>query len=111
MFHNFNREYNNTPAFAVRADAAFPTGRESRGVDFRLRGIASKTVGEYDRLHVNLDLNVNSKAEEGDRAVVPGLILGYSRPLGYPTRFDRTILAELGVRGAKYRYRLESQEA
>jgi len=101
VFHNFNREYDNTPAFAVRGDAYFPTGKDSRGVDFRMRGIVSKTVGQHNRLHVNLDLNVNSKAEEGDRAVVPGLLLGYSRPLGYPTHFDRTILAELGVRGGE----------
>ncbi len=97
VFHNFNREYNNTPAFAVRADAYFPTGRDSRGVDFRLRGIASKTVGQYDRLHLNLDLNVNTETESDERSVVPGVILGYSRPLGYPRRFDRTFVAEVGA--------------
>lgn len=98
VFHNFNREYNNTPAFAVRADAYFPTGRDSQGVDFRLRGIASKTVGQYDRLHLNLDLNVNTQTERDERSVVPGVILGYSRPLGYPRRFDRTLVAEVGAR-------------
>jgi hypothetical protein len=101
VFHNFNREYGNTPAFSIRADTYFPTGRDSRGVGFRLRGIASKTVGQYDRLHVNIDLNVNTETESGDRSVVPGLILGYSRPLGYPRRFDRTVLAEVGVRGGE----------
>lgn len=101
VFHNFNREYGNTPAFSVRADTYFPTGRDSQGVDFRLRGIASKTIGQYDRLHVNVDLNVNTETEDGDRSVVPGVILGYSRPLGYPRRFDRTILAEVGVRGGE----------
>jgi hypothetical protein len=29
------------------------------------------------------------------------VVLGYSRPLGYPRRFDRTILAEVGVRGSE----------
>lgn len=101
VFHNFNREYGNTPAFSVRADTYFPTGRDSQGVDFRLRGIASKTVGQYDRLHVNVDLNVNTETESDERSVVPGVILGYSRPLGYPRRFDRTILAEVGVRGGE----------
>jgi len=101
VLHNFNREYGNTPAFAVRADTYFPTGRDSQGVDFRLRGIASKTVGQYDRLHVNVDVNVNTETEEGERSAVPGVILGYSRPLGYPRRFDRTILAEVGVRGGE----------
>lgn len=101
VFHNFNREYDNTPAFAVRADASLPTGRDSRGVDFRLRGIASKTIGQYDRLHLNADLNVKTQTDDGDRSIVPGVILGYSRPLGYPRRFDRTILAEVGVRGSE----------
>lgn len=103
VFHNFNREYDNTPAFAVRADASFPTGRDSDGVDFHLRGIASKTVGQYDRLHLNVDLNVKTQADKDERFVVPGVVLGYSRPLGYPRRFDRTILAEVGVRGNEER--------
>ena len=34
------------PAFSVRGDAFFPTGRESQGVGFRLRGIASKQAGQ-----------------------------------------------------------------
>lgn len=101
VFHNFNREYNNTPAFAVRADAHFPTGDNSEGVDFRLRGIASKTVGEYDRLHLNVDLNIKTQTDDDEQSVVPGVILGYSRPLGYPHRFDRTVLAEVGVRGSE----------
>ncbi|HLO84384.1 MAG TPA: hypothetical protein VK203_05120 [Nostocaceae cyanobacterium] len=103
VFHNFNREYDNTPAFAVRADAYFPTDKHSRGVDFRLRGIASKTVGQYDRLHLNLDLNVNTVPDSHERSVIPGVILGYSRPIGYPHRFDRTFLAEVGVRASKER--------
>ena len=66
-------------------------------MDFRLRGISSKTIGPYDHLH----LNVNTETKDGDRSVLPGLILGYSRPLGYPRLFDRTILAEVGVRGGE----------
>lgn len=98
IFHNFNREYGSTPALAVRADASLPTGRGSRGVDFRLRGIATKQFRQYGRLHLNLDLNVNNGAESGERSTLPGVILGYSQPLGYPTRFDRTMLAQVGYR-------------
>lgn len=97
LFHNFNREYGSTPAFSLRGDVSLPTGRDSRGVDFRLRGIASKTVDQYSRLHLNVDLNVATDAEEGERSFRPGVILGYSRPLGYPRRFDRTGVAELAV--------------
>ncbi|MEG3437285.1 hypothetical protein V0288_09155 [Pannus brasiliensis CCIBt3594] len=97
FFYNFNREYDEVPAFALRADAGLTTGNDASGVDFRLRGIASKTVGQYDRLHLNLDLEVKTDPDSEDRSVIPGLILGYSTPLGYPKRFDRTFLAELGV--------------
>lgn len=97
IFHNFNREYNNTPAFAIRTDASFPTGRDSQGVEFRLRGIASKTVGQYDRLHVNLDLIAKTETEPGERSIIPGMIIGYSHPLGYPRTFDRTLVAQLGI--------------
>jgi hypothetical protein len=29
------------------------------------------------------------------------MILGYSRPIGYPKRFDQTFLAEIGVRASQ----------
>lgn len=103
VFHNFNREYDNVPAFAIRGDVGFPTGRDSRGVDVRLRGIASKTVGQYNRLHLNLDLNLKTDTDGEERSLIPGLILGYSRPIGYPKRFDRTFLAEMGVRASQDR--------
>jgi hypothetical protein len=97
VFHNFNRELEGKPAFAIRADAALPTGRGSSGVDVRLRGIVTRTVNQYGRLHLNLDLGLNQKAAGSERKFVPGVVLGYSRPLGYPTRFNRTGLAELRV--------------
>jgi hypothetical protein len=96
LFHNFNREYGNTPAFSLRADAYLPTGRDSRGIDFRVRGIASRQLRGYNRLHLNLDLGINNRARRDERMTQPGVILGYSRPLGYPTRFDRTVLAQVG---------------
>jgi hypothetical protein len=103
FFHQLNREYGETPAFALRGDVFFPTGRHSRGVDFRLRGIMSRQADQYGRLHLNLDLNVTPDAGSGERTVDPGLVLGYSRPLGYPRRFDRTGLAELAVRAGPER--------
>lgn len=96
--HNFNREYNNMPAFGLRADAYLPTGRGSQGVDFRLRGIASKSVRQYARLHLNLDLQIDNSPAFGERKTQPGVIFGYSQPLGYPRRFDRTLLAQVGYR-------------
>ena len=48
LLHNFNREVNNIPAFALRSDVSFPTGRDSDGVNVRLRGILSKVLFQYD---------------------------------------------------------------
>lgn len=97
VLHNFNREYGNVPALAARVDAFLPTGRDSRGVDFRLRAIASRQFQHYARLHLNLDLGLNNGAEIGVRKYLPGAILGYSRPLGYPTSFNRTLLAQVAA--------------
>jgi hypothetical protein len=95
--HSFNREFDHTPAFAVRGDVFLPTGRDSNGVRFRVRGIFSKTATQYDRVHLNLDFNVAPSARRGERVFQPAVILGYTRPVGYPRRFTRTALAELGV--------------
>lgn len=101
FFHNFNRQVKSTPALALRGDVFFPTGRDSQGVGFRLRGIASQQAGQYGRVHLNLDLNANPGAGRGDREFHPGVALGYTRPIGYPTRFDTTGLAELTVRAGE----------
>ena len=101
--HNFNRETESSPAFGFRADALLPTGRDSSGVDLRLRGIASRKFGAYGRLHLNLDLFVNNKARADESSTRLGAILGYSRPIGYPTRFDRTLVAQIGFRANEER--------
>lgn len=98
--HNFNRETQSSPAFGVRADLDLPTGRDARGIDGRLRGIASRKFGRYGRLHLNADLGFNDKSRESERKLLPGAILGYSVPIGFPTRFDRTLLAQIGYRTA-----------
>ena len=103
LFHNFNRQYGNTPAFSLRGDLFFPTGRDSKGVGGRLRGILSKQAGQYGRVHLNLDLNANPGAARGQREFSPGMVVGYSHPLGYPTRFTTTGLAELSIRAGEDR--------
>ena len=98
--HNFNRETLTSPAFGFRADLELPTGRQARGIDGRLRAIASRKFGRYGRLHFNADLGFNDRARPNERELLPGAILGYSAPLGFPTRFDRTLLAQIGYRTA-----------
>ena len=100
LFHNFNRETLTAPAFAVRTDVYLPTGRGARGLELRVRGVASRTFAQYNRVHLNVDANVQTNAGRGDRAFIPAVTVGLTRPLGYPTRFDRTGLAELGTRAS-----------
>lgn len=99
--HNFNRETEKRPAFGARFDAILPTGRGSRGTDLRLRAIVSRKLGRYGRLHFNADLERNNRPENDARKTLPGAILGYSVPLGFPTRFDRTLVAQIGIRAAQ----------
>lgn len=101
LFHNFNRETERKPAFSLRGDAYLPTGRDARGAGFRLRGIASRQAGHYGRVHLNLDLNASTDPRRGDRTIYPSLALGYSRPIGYPTHFQTTGLAELSIRAGE----------
>jgi hypothetical protein len=96
--HNFNRETESSPAFGFRADANLPTGRGSRGVDGRLRGIVSRKFGAYGRLHLNADLGLNSRSQTGQRKTLPGVLLGYSVPLDFPRRFNRTLVSQIGYR-------------
>lgn len=103
VLHNFNRETTGTPALGFRADAILPTARGARGVDFRLRAMASRKFGRYGRLHLNIDLNRNNSPQPVERGTTAGVIVGYSQPLGYPTRFDRTLVAQVGCRGAPTR--------
>lgn len=101
VFHNVNRETLSRPAYAVRADAYLPTGRGARGMGFRVRGVMSRTFNQFSRFHINADANFQTSVGEGDRAVIPAVTLGFTRPLGYPTSFNRTMVAEVGTRASQ----------
>jgi len=94
--YSFRQEIKNTPALAVKVEAAFP-GVAGENPTYRLRGIASKTVGRYDRIHVNLDADFEPAARGSDRRIRLGGVLGYTHPLGYPREFNTTGLAELAI--------------
>lgn len=97
FFHGVRREINNSPALGYRVDVGLPTGRDARGVDLRLRGVATRALGQYDKLHLNLDLNMMTAPDGGMRRHTVGAILGYSSPIGYPRHFDQTLVAEFGI--------------
>jgi hypothetical protein len=60
-------------------------------------------LGQYDRIHLNVDANVPSNPTADERNLALGVIIGYTSPLGYPKRFDRTLVAEFGVQQSRFR--------
>lgn len=94
--HSLRREIRNSPALAVKLEADLPTSGEKAVYSFR--GIASKAAKQYDRLHLNIDVDWVPDADAGTRNVRLGAVLGYTKPLGYFTHFDTTALAELSIR-------------
>ncbi|MGD9727687.1 MAG: hypothetical protein AB7V39_15040 [Nitrospiraceae bacterium] len=96
-FNGLRREIDDSPALAVRVDAGIPASNDERGIDLRFRGIATKALGQYDKLHLNLDLNMRTDTTPGERRHTVDAILGYSTPLGYPKRFDQTLVAEFAL--------------
>jgi len=100
-FNGLRREIDDAPAIAYRVDVGLPTKRGAKGLDFRFRGIATKALGQYDKVHVNLDLSLNTDPGPGERRHTLGAVLGYSTPLGYPRRFDQTLVADLAIQESK----------
>lgn len=100
-FNGLRRQIDDAPALAYRVDVGLPTGRDAKGLDLRFRGIATKTLGQYDKVHLNLDLNMNTSPGPGEHRHTVGAVLGYSTPLGYPRRFDQTLVADFAVQQSK----------
>lgn len=94
--YSLRQEIRNTPALAVKGEVSLPglAGGEPR---YRVRGIATKTVGQYDRVHLNLDADFVPKAIGDERRATLGAILGYTHPIGYPREFNTTGLAEVAL--------------
>lgn len=92
-FHGLRRELNNLPALAYRVEVGVPTRSGSRGADLLFRGISTKSLKNLDKVHLNVEVEGNTdKFSPSWNA-----LLGYSVPLGYPSTFDRTLVAELGL--------------
>ena len=84
-FNNIQRELLNSPALAYRIGVS----RQGSQSTNHLSLIGTRSWHQYDKVHVNLDL---------DSGTQPEIILGYSAPLGYPKVFDRTLVAEAWMR-------------
>lgn len=100
-FNGVRREIDGSPALAYRIELGLPTGRDSRGVHGKFRGIATRTLRQYDKVHLNLDLETSSSPEPDERRYSFGAVLGYTNPLGYPRQFDQTMLAEFAVQQSR----------
>ncbi len=85
-FQNISREIENSPALGFRLTANSAPGTKPSG---QLRMIATKAWHQYDKVHLNVDFDTDQS---------PGFILAYSSPLGYPKKFDQTLVSELGFR-------------
>lgn len=97
FFHALRREIGNGPALAYRIGIGLPTARDAKGVEGQVRAILTKALRQYDKVHLNLDAQVNSDPTAGARDAVLGAVFGYTMPLGYPRSFTQTMLAEFAV--------------
>ena len=100
-FEGLRREIGNAPALGYRVDVGLPVDGTRRGSETRLRGILTKSLHQYDKIHLNFDVNYSSAPNIGERSTTLGAILGYSSPVGYPRHFNTTMLAEFGVEQSK----------
>lgn len=103
FFHALRREIGHGPAVAYRVGIGLPTARDAKGVAGHLRAILTKALRQYDKIHLNLDAQVNSDAMKGGRDAVFGGVLGYTIPIGYPRSFTQTMLAEFAVEQSEIR--------
>lgn len=95
-FRQIQREINSSPALAYRMKIGVPMERGESGVELGMRGILSTTLRQYDKIHFNLDATLATEPEPGERDLAWGLLVGYSNPLGAPTQFDKTLVAQFG---------------
>jgi len=97
VLYELNTETVNVPAFAVRAGVGFPTGVNSKGIDTELTGIMTRSFGRW-RTHVNIGYTFLGAPQGNERSGVYRVIAAVSYPLGYPTSFRDTIIANVFTR-------------
>lgn len=97
VLYNLNTETINLPAFAVRAEVGFPTGVNSKGVDTELTGVMTRSFGRW-RTHVNVGYTFLGSPQGQERSGTYRVVTAVSYPLGYPTSFRDTIIANVFTR-------------
>lgn len=102
MLYNFNTETVNVPALAVRVEADLPTGVNSKGVDTQMTGILTRSFGRL-RAHLNAGYTVLGSPQGQERPGAYRAVAAVSYPLGYPTSFLDTLIANLYTRQSDLR--------
>jgi hypothetical protein len=92
--YNFNQETESLPAFGVKGTLNLPTGTDSSGADFELKGLVTKSFDRWS-LHFNPAYEFLSGGDGGERDGRYRFILGASYPLGAPQHTRTTLLFDL----------------
>ncbi|MDX2065490.1 MAG: hypothetical protein SFX74_07090 [Fimbriimonadaceae bacterium] len=104
-FWTFRQESVRGPALGLRVDLDVPltTAEGSSSLGGRVRAIASRHVGRYDQLHLNLDAIREAGTRRSGSGSNPdrwAATVGFSTPVGLPYRFETTAIAEVGIERA-----------
>ena len=97
LLYNFNTETVKVPALAVRAEVDLPTGLSSRGVDSQITGIMTRSFGRL-RAHLNAGYTLLGSPQGQERPGAYRMVAAVSYPLGYPTSFRDTLIANVYTR-------------
>jgi len=95
--YNFNTETLSLPAFAARVQLGFPTGVNAKGVDTAVTGVMTRSFGRW-RAHVNVGYTFLGSPQGLERSGTYRVVAAVSYPLGYPTSFRDTIIANVFTR-------------
>jgi hypothetical protein len=102
LLYNFNTETIMLPALALRVEADFPTGVNSRGVDTEVTGIMTRSFGRL-RTHLNVGYTILGSPQGQERPGAYRAVAAVSYPLGYPTSFRDTLIASIYSRESDLR--------
>ena len=92
--YNFNQETLSLPAFGLRFTLNLPTGTDSSGADFRIKGLVTKSLGRLS-FHFNPAYELFSGTKPFERDSRYELALGASYPVGAPKHTLTTLLGDL----------------
>ncbi len=94
VLYNFNTETLTLPALAISLELDFPTGVQSKGVDTKVTGILTRSVGRL-RFHANGSYTVHGTPQYQERNGMYRFVAALSYPIGYPHRFRETLIVDV----------------